>query len=92
MTTKKYDIVAVTGTYQKDGETKKRYQTVGVVLDGEHGPYILLERWFSPAGLPNPDGRATVLLNLFAPKQDKDGGVPVEQPARAEEKGNEIPF
>ena len=71
MSKKKYDIVAVTGTYMKDGEEKKRYQNVGAVIMGDNGPYIILERWFNPAGLPNPDNRDSVFLSLFEPRQQQ---------------------
>lgn len=66
---KKYDIVAVTGEYQtSDGQTKKRYQNVGAVFDKGNGPFIIMERWFNPAGLPNPDNRESVVLSLFEPR------------------------
>ncbi len=72
MSEKLYDIVVKTGTYEKEGETKGRYENVGVVLEGENGPYILLNRIFNPAGLPNPDDRINVLLSLFKPKGKDD--------------------
>jgi hypothetical protein len=50
---KKYDLVVKVGSYvDRSGEEKNRYQNVGVVLDGKYGPYILLNRWFNPAGVP----------------------------------------
>jgi hypothetical protein len=30
---KVYDLVVSVGSYQKDGETKKRYKNVGVVME-----------------------------------------------------------
>jgi len=65
---KKYDLAVKVGTYEKDGETKNRYQNVGVVMEGERGPYILLERWFNPAGVPNPDDRSNVIVSMFEPR------------------------
>lgn len=81
---KKYDIVATTGTYQKNGETKNRFKNVGVVMEKDGKPFILLDRTFNPAGLPTQDGRDTVLLSLYKP-QDKntDQAAPLD---------DEIPF
>lgn len=64
---KKYDIVATVGTYQKGGVTKNKFKNVGVVMEKEGKPFILLDRTFNPAGLPG-DGRDNVLLSLYEPK------------------------
>lgn len=64
---KKYDIVATVGTYIKNGETKNRYKNVGVVMEKDGKPFILLEKIFNPAGLGGD--RDTVLLSLYGPKQ-----------------------
>lgn len=73
MASKKYDIAVKTGEYKNaSGETKGRYQNVGAVIEGDNGPYIMLERWFNPAGIANPDNRGNVILSLFKPS-DKDG-------------------
>jgi len=71
---KKYDLAVKVGSYQKDGETKNRYQNVGAVIDGERGPYILLERWFNPAGVPNPEDRSNVIISMFEPRDRNSGG------------------
>ncbi len=82
-TTKIYDLAAVVGTYQKDGDTKNRYQNVGAILQKEDGgKFIMLERWFNPAGVPNPDNRSTVLLSMFEPKP-RDGSGQAPQPPRS---------
>lgn len=66
---KKYDIVAVTGTYQnQQGEQKKRYLNVGAVIDTGNGPFIVLEKWFNPGALAE-QGRDSVILSLFEPKK-----------------------
>lgn len=73
MATKQYDIAVKTGEYKNSqGETKSRYQNIGAVIQGDNGPYILLERWFNPAGIANPDGRSNVLLSLFEPRDGRD--------------------
>ena len=79
------DVVATTGTYtNQQGEEKKRYQNIGAVIDKGNGPFLVLEKWFNPAGLESP------VLSLFAPKgQEK----PLQQQAsQADDMSDEIPF
>ena len=96
MATKKYDIaVAVSEYTNQAGEKKKRYQNVGAVIQGDNGPYIMLERWFNPAGVINPDNRGNVILSLFEPKsQDSSGNTSHQQsqPASAPADDSDIPF
>ena len=74
--TKKYDVVATTGTYiNSQGEEKKRYQNVGAIIDKGNGPFLVLEKWFNPAGLESP------ILSLFEPKMKKDGYKEAKQAA-----------
>lgn len=81
MSTKKYDVVAKIGTYQnKEGETKGRYLTVGSILENDGKPFLLLNRHFNPAGLPNPDNRDSVLLSLFEPKKQEEGTKQIDDP------------
>ena len=69
---KKFDIAVKTGSYEKDGETKNRYENVGVIMQGENGPYIIMKRTFNPAGVPNEENRPSVILSLFKPKEEKE--------------------
>jgi len=70
---KLYDIVAKVGEYQgKDGETKAKWQTVGALLEGDKGPFLMLAKWFNPAGVPDARGGENILLSLFKPKE-QDG-------------------
>jgi hypothetical protein len=71
---KKYDLAVKVGTYEKNGETKNRYQNVGAVIEGERGPYILLDRHFNPAGIANPDNRSNVIISMFEPRDNSGGG------------------
>jgi hypothetical protein len=63
----KYRAVARVGEYQKDGQTKARWQEVGVVMATDKGHILLLEPWFNPAGLPRDGDKAVV--SLFEPDQ-----------------------
>ena len=73
MSKKTYDIVVKVGEYEKDGETKGRYINVGSILKNNEGKsFIIMDRTFNPAGVPNPEERATVLLSLFEPKKKEE--------------------
>lgn len=85
-------ITAKVDTYEKDGETKGKYVEVGVILDGKHGEYILLNPTVDLAGvliqqrMMNPEKASkTVLCNIFdndrpqqssKPPSDFDDDIP----------------
>lgn len=83
---KKYDVVATVGEYTNaQGEAKKRYQNVGAVIDKGNGPFLVLEKWFNPAGLESP------ILSLFEPKMKEDGYKAAKQ-AVVDDSEDDIPF
>lgn len=72
MARKLYDIVAKIGEYQAaDGTAKGRWQNVGAVMEGDNGPFIMLAKWFNPAGVQDSRGGESILLSCFAPKQSE---------------------
>ena len=83
MAHKLYDLTVKTGEYTNaQGETKGRYENVGSVMQGDNGQFVILKRTFNPAGVPNPDGKDSVLLSCFEPQQQQapqQGGF--QQPA-----------
>jgi len=90
---KKYDIVATTGTYQQDGETKNRYKNVGAVMEKDGNIFILLDRIFNPAGLPNKDNRGAVLLSLYPSKNNSNQEQRPQTDAHSQARlDDEIPF
>lgn len=70
------DIAVKTGEYQdRQGNTKGRWQNVGALMKGDDGnEFIILHRWFNPAGVPNPDNRDSVLMSCFKPDRQGQGG------------------
>lgn len=90
------DLAVKTGEYEKDGETKGRYENVGAVWKDDDGDTMIsLKRTFNPAGVPNPDDRDSVILSMFdvkpreeAPAQKKD--KPKSKPAFDD--SDDIPF
>lgn len=86
MTKRTHDLAVKIGTYEKDGQTKGRYENVGSVFqDDNGGEFITLKRTFNPAGVPNPDGKDSVIISKFAVKEN-------DAPAQASAPDGEIPF
>ena len=71
-----FDAVVNTGTYQDaSGATKNRSMNVGGVLQRDDGTFFLvLNRTFNAAGVPNPENRDTLIVNFYEPKA-KSGAV-----------------
>lgn len=71
MSNKLFDVAVKTGTYtDSQGQEKGRYENIGVVLQGDKGPYMLLKKTFNPAGV-NSD-RDTIMVSLFQPQQNNE--------------------
>ncbi len=91
-TQKVYDIVVKVGEYQAgNGETKARYLNVGSMMQKDDGgKFILLDRTFNPAGVPNPDGRSNVILSLFDSNR-REGGQRQQQPQQQQSQSRRPP-
>lgn len=87
---KTHDLAVKVGEYTKNGETKGRYINVGMVLSDGQNDLFLLNRTFNPAGVPNPDGKDSVLLSKFAVREQETA----KAKPRADEAGfdDRIPF
>ena len=75
MAKKVYDLAVKTGEYEKDGETKSRYENIGIVMEGDNGMFLMLKRTFNPAGVPDFRGGDdwmmgdTILISMFEPQE-----------------------
>ena len=77
MTKKVADLAVKTGTYQKGGETKNRYENIGSVFqDDNGGEFMTLKRTFNPAGVPNPDNKDSVIISKFAVREQTEAPEP----------------
>ena len=74
MAQKLYDLVVKTGEYQSNGETKARYENIGSVMQGDNGQFAIMKRTFNPAGVPNPDGKDSIIVSMFEPKNNQQQG------------------
>lgn len=81
--TKKYDIAVKTGSYQDraTGQTKNRYQNIGSVMQGDNGPFILLDPMINLAAVPREEGKDRVICSLFEPREQ--GAAPAAAAPRA---------
>ncbi len=81
-------IVAKVGEFQKDGQTKSRWQNVGVIMSNDNGEYILLDPLVSMAGILSAQNalamtkgeqvRDRVMCSVF--EDDNQGGGYQQQP------------
>jgi len=61
-------LVAKVGTYRDrtTGEEKGRFQNIGTMMKNDDGSvFLLLDTTFNPAGVPDPQGRGNVLVNVW---------------------------
>jgi hypothetical protein len=63
---KLYDL-AVKVAANKEG--KAVWKNIGVVMQGDKGPYLLLDRTFNPAGVPGNDNKQSIIVSMFAEKK-----------------------
>ena len=70
-TRKTHDLAVKIGEYiNAQGEKKNRYQNVGAVMQGDNGQFIMLAKWFNPAGVVDARGGESILLSMFEPRQE----------------------
>ena len=98
-TTKKFDIAVKTGSYVVNGETKNRYMNIGAMMQGDNGPFILLDPMVNLAAAPREPGKDRVICSLFEPRADgQQGAAPAQRqaaPQRAPQSSmadSDIPF
>ncbi len=79
------DLAVKVGSYtDSQGQEKGRYQNVGSLMRSDEGnEFIVLNRWFNPAGVPNPENRDSVLISCFEPKQQQQHQQGWGQPSPA---------
>lgn len=60
------DLVVSVGKYESQGKSKNRYVTIGGVFTNDKGgEFIMINRTFSPAGVPNPDNKDSIIVSSF---------------------------
>lgn len=77
MSQKIYDLAVKVGEYQdrESGQTKGKYQNIGAIIQKDDGGrFMLLDRFFNPAGIPNPENRTNIIVSLFNVQERSGGG------------------
>lgn len=91
-----YDLVATVGSYESQGATKKRYVTVGSVMQSDDGKqFVLMARTFNPAGVPAKENSDQILLSCFEPKEGGERQAATQpKPARQQraDYDDDVPF
>ena len=95
--TKKYDVAVKTGSYVVNGENKNRYMNIGAVMQGDNGPFLLLDPMVNLAAVPREAGKDRVICSLFEPRDNAaPGGAPApqrqQQAPRPSMDDSDIPF
>ncbi len=82
---KLYDLAVKTGSYTNaQGEDKNRYQNIGAVMSSDNGgKFILMHKWFNPAGVPDERGGDSIIVSMFEPKPRQQNGQAPAQPSQA---------
>lgn len=82
MSNKKFEVVVKTGSWtDREGKAKNKYLNVGTVFENDDKKmFMVLNRTFSPAGVPNPENKEAVILSFFEPKPKETSGSTTETP------------
>lgn len=95
MSQKTHDLVVKVGTYyDNSGVQRAKWQNIGVVIEGPHGPYMLLKPHINLAGIPKADGYEDVMVSMFKADRGPNshgGGYDAGPPPRRDI-DDEIPF
>lgn len=65
------DLLVKTGEYEQNGQTKARWKRIGRIVDSAKGPYMLLEKTFNPAGVPDSRDSDSILVTIRESDQDQ---------------------
>ena len=97
------DLVVAVGSYEVNGETKKRWRTIGQLHAAQDGRrYITIDRYdllalaanMSAGFIETKEGDDRVYVNLFEPKEKKSSGT-TRAPAKAQKASfsdDDVPF
>lgn len=74
MNKKKYDLAVKIGSYtDREGKEKGKYLNIGVIIEKEDGGrFMIMNRTFNPAGVPNPENKDTFIVSMFSADRDSE--------------------
>ena len=75
------ELAVAVSTYEdrSTGQQKNRYRNIGVLMEstndrGEANQFLMLNRDFNPAGVPFKAGSDKILISMFDPRDNSQGG------------------
>jgi hypothetical protein len=87
------DLAVKTGSYEKNGETKNKYENIGSIMQTDDGgKFMFLKRSFNPAGVPFKDGSTDIIVSMFDPKPRDGESVTEPESAPNQLSDENIPF
>jgi hypothetical protein len=92
------NLVVTNGEYTtRDGETKRRYVTIGQLHEHEGRQYITLDAHVNLAGFQRKEGESRVFANLYDPQprgHETQSAAPRSEmaPSRASSAPSDVPF
>lgn len=96
------DLCVATNKYtNRDGVEKTNWLNIGSIMEKDDGgKFMLLDRCFNPAGVPNPENRSNLIVSMFdiKPKESegadkiKDAFNGTDAPEGSHFSDKEIPF
>jgi hypothetical protein len=88
-----HNLSVITGEYTNAmGETKKRWKTIGKVLQKDDGSkFLVIDRTFNPAGVPNKDDRDSIFVSTFK-IDDETPQAPIAPVPAINKFDDDIPF
>ena len=87
------DLAVVVGTYESNGEEKRRYMNCGALMENdEGGQFLMLNRFINYAVLPRKQGSDAILVSVFDIKE-REGGATTDKPAMVSgDLDDDVPF
>ena len=73
---------------------EKNWVNIGCIMEKDDGKqFIIMNRTFNPAGVPNPENRDTLIVSMFDVKpKDESAADKVQDAFNGEKSDEEIPF
>ena len=86
-----YDLAVKTGEYiDAQGMTKGRYVNIGRIMKKDDGgSFVIMERTFNAAGVPNPENRSTFIASLFPVERKEQQQAPIQPSANVNQQAQQ---
>ena len=77
---KLYDLAVATRKYTtNDGQDKTIWLNIGAVIQGDKNPFMMIKAHFNPAGITRKENSESIVISMFAPKDNNQAAVYVSE-------------